>query len=184
MKYPPAPLTPFFASLPLTRPHRFLRHARPSRTAQVLSAGASIACALLNSLASLFAAAVLYFQSFAHSFAKYPGYGVSRSDWWALGGSRRRLPMPETVVRDTRGGYGYLFCSLDHLSALSPLPLITSLQPLRFHALTHSFAQRRPAKPCPLKRLRTLSITTGVVPPRCSGFSLDVSSGGQRCYLQ
>src|SRR4029077_3781650 len=43
MKYPPAPLTLFFASLPLTRPHRFLRHARPSRTAQALSAGASIA---------------------------------------------------------------------------------------------------------------------------------------------
>ncbi len=104
MEYPPAPLTPFFTSLPLTRPHRFLRHARPSRTAQVLSAAASIACALLNSLASLFAAAVLYFQSLAHSFAKHPGYGVSRSDWWTLGGSRRRLPMPETVLRDTQGG--------------------------------------------------------------------------------
>src|SRR6266849_1737444 len=104
MKYPPAPLTPFFTSLPLTRPHRFLRHARPSRTAQVLSAAASIACALLNSLASLFAAAVLYFQSLAHSFAEHPGYGVSRSDWWTLGGSRRRLPMPETVLRDTQGG--------------------------------------------------------------------------------
>jgi hypothetical protein len=102
MKYPPAPLTLFFASLPLTRPHRFLRHARPSRTAQALSAGASIACALLNSLASLFAAAVLSFQSFARSFAKCPGCGVSRSDGWALGGSRRRLPMPETVLRATR----------------------------------------------------------------------------------
>jgi len=136
MKYSQAPLTPFLPSLPLTRAHRFLRYARPSRTAQALSAGPSIACALLNSLAALFAAAVLYFQSVAHSFAKHPGYGVPGR-----------------------------FCGLDRLNALSPLLLITSLQALHFHAITHSFAQRRPAKPCPLKRLRTLSITTGVAPP-------------------
>src|SRR6266404_5979079 len=47
------------------------------------------------------------------------------------------------------------------LNALSPLPPITSLQPLQFHAITHSFAQRRSAKPFRIKRLRTLFIATG-----------------------
>jgi hypothetical protein len=46
--------------------------------------------------------------------------------------------------------------------ALSPFPLITSLQPKRFHAITHSFAQRRQAIPPILNRFRTLSIATGV----------------------
>jgi type I restriction enzyme M protein len=38
---------------------------------------------------------------------------------------------------------------------------------LQFHAITHSLAQRRPAKPFRVKRLRTLSIATGVAPPPC-----------------
>jgi hypothetical protein len=50
--------------------------------------------------------------------------------------------------------------------ALSPFPLITSLQPKRFHAITHSFAQRRQAIPPILNRFRTLSIATGVYPPQ------------------
>jgi hypothetical protein len=44
----------------------------------------------------------------------------------------------------------------------TPLLLITSLQPQQFHAITHSFAQRRAVIPCFSKSLRTLSITTGV----------------------
>jgi hypothetical protein len=47
---------------------------------------------------------------------------------------------------------------------LTPLLPITSLQPLHFHALTHSFAQRRAAIPFASKSLRTLSIATGVYP--------------------
>jgi len=172
MKYPPAPLTPFFTSLPLTRPHRFLRHARPSRTAQVLSAAASIACALLNSLASLFAAAVLYFQSLAHSFAKHPGYGVSRSDWWTLGGSRRRLPMPETVLRDTQGGvrlpllqFGspqraksfasyHIPATLAFSCDYALFPATAARQTPSPQALTHSFHHNRGGTPA-LLRIQT-----------------------------
>jgi hypothetical protein len=71
--------------------------------------------------------------------------------------------MLETAFQAHGVEYGYRFCGVDRISALSPLTLITSLQPLHFHALTHSFAQRRRAKPCSLKRLRTLSIATGGV---------------------
>src|SRR5216684_2061730 len=84
-----------------------------------------IACALLNSLAALFRLPVLCFQCFADSFRKTPGgVGValaSRSDFWTLGGSRRRFPAPELPVRDTLGGAG--------LSALltSNLQLLTSV---------------------------------------------------------
>jgi hypothetical protein len=55
----------------------------------------------------------------------------------------------------------------------TPLFLITSLQPLYFHAITHSFAQRRAAIPFTPKSLRTLSIATGVYPlrPLCSALS-------------
>jgi hypothetical protein len=49
--------------------------------------------------------------------------------------------------------------------ALIPLLPITSLQSLRFHAITHSFAQRQPVNAFSIKGLRTLSIVTGVVPP-------------------
>jgi hypothetical protein len=51
-------------------------------------------------------------------------------------------------------------------SRLSPTLLftITSLQALYFHAIPHSFAQRRSAIPSILKSFRTLSIATGVVP--------------------
>jgi len=47
----------------------------------------------------------------------------------------------------------------------SPFCAITYMQPLQFHAITHSFAQRRQAIPPPFNRFRTLSIATGVVPP-------------------
>jgi hypothetical protein len=49
--------------------------------------------------------------------------------------------------------------------ALSPLPLITSLQTQQLHTITHSFAQRCQAIPPVFNRFRTLSIATGVVPP-------------------
>src|SRR5437879_11566951 len=50
--------------------------------------------------------------------------------------------------------------------ALIPLLPITSLQPLRFHVITHSFAQRQPIKAFPIKGLRTLPVATGVGTPR------------------
>jgi hypothetical protein len=157
MKYPPASLTPFFASLPsIRRRMHILSEPREPKDLNQLSANATTAC-------SLFALSLQRFRPLACLF----------STACSLFSKNTRV-----------GGYGHLFCGRDLLNALSPLPPITSLQPLQFHAITHSFEQRRPAKPCPLKSLHTLSITTGVAPPRCSGFSLEVSSVGQRCYLQ
>jgi len=37
-------------------------------------------------------------------FDKNTGGEVSRSEFWTLGGGPRRLPVPETKLRDTRGG--------------------------------------------------------------------------------
>ncbi len=48
----------------------------------------------------------------------------------------------------------------------SPYVAITYIQPLQFHAITHSFAQRRHAIPPIFNWFRTLSIATGVVPPK------------------
>ena len=48
----------------------------------------------------------------------------------------------------------------------SPYLAITYIQPLQFHAVTHSFAQRSPAIPSIFNRFRTLSIATGVYPRR------------------
>src|ERR1700730_15441177 len=75
MKYPPAPLTPSLATLPQNVRLGFSCPSLVSITSTVLSVCASIACALLNSLASLFATPVLYFQSFVDSFVKTPGGG-------------------------------------------------------------------------------------------------------------
>jgi hypothetical protein len=49
---------------------------------------------------------------------------------------------------------------------LTPFLLITYIQAMYFHALTHSFARRRAAIPFAPKSLRTLSIATGVYPFR------------------
>src|SRR6267143_5369321 len=46
----------------------------------------------------------------------------------------------------------------------SPFLPITSLQPQHYHAITHSFAQRRSTISSVLNSFRTLSIATGVVP--------------------
>ena len=61
----------------------------------------------------------------------------------------------------------------------TPLLPITSLQPQQFHAITHSFAQRRAAIPPIFNGFRTLSIATrvyyppnvpfGTSPPQCLG---------------
>ena len=56
--------------------------------------------------------------------------------------------------------------STRHLTRLSSFALITSLQVQQGHELTYSFAQRRVANLPILNSLRTLSIATGVVPPR------------------
>jgi hypothetical protein len=71
----------------------------------------------------------------------------------------------------------------------SPFLPITSLQLQHLQAVTHSFAQRRPAIPPVFNNFRTLSVATGVVPlwPDFSGgpnppFLLSVfSSGYKRC---
>jgi hypothetical protein len=76
MKYPPAPLTPFVAALPQKAPISFRSRSLISHQGAPLSVHASIACSLLNSLASLFATPLLCFQSFADSFVKTGGVGV------------------------------------------------------------------------------------------------------------
>jgi hypothetical protein len=57
-----------------------------------------------------------------------------------------------------------LFPCIERSNIATPLLPITSLQPLQFHAITHSFAQRRTNIPTILNSLRTLSIVTGVYP--------------------
>src|SRR6266404_2723652 len=63
----------------------------------------------------------------------------------------------------------------------TPLLPIISLQPQQFHAITHSFAQRRRAIPPIFNGFRTLSIATGMYPsnvpfrtspPQCLGASV------------
>src|SRR5258708_12806429 len=68
---------------------------------------------------------------------------------------------------------------LARASLVSPLLLITSLQPLYFLAITHSFAERRTNIPNILNSLRTLSITTGVVPPATSVYPVYLELGGE-----
>src|SRR6266478_5325403 len=53
--------------------------------------------------------------------------------------------------------------SINHVS---PFPPITSLQPQHYHEITHSFVPQQPAIPSILNNFRTLSVATGVVPPR------------------
>src|SRR5712692_7577576 len=81
MKYPPAALTPFLAALPQKLPHPFRCQLLPSRATQGLSAGASMACALLNSLLALFSAPSLCFQWLVLRtlLQKHGGCGVSRT---------------------------------------------------------------------------------------------------------
>jgi len=66
--------------------------------------------------------------------------------------------------------------TMDHAIA-TPLFLITSLQPLCFHVIAHSFPQWRSAIRCAFNNLRTLSINTGVSPSSIpiQNFSASVS---------
>src|SRR5260370_19217665 len=76
MKYRLAALTPFLATLLcIRRRMHILSEQREPKDLDQLSAHTSIACALLNSLASLFPLALVCFQSFADSFGKTPGGG-------------------------------------------------------------------------------------------------------------
>src|SRR5216684_8399516 len=76
MKYPTSPLSPFLAALLcIRRRMRILSEQREPKGLDQLSARTPIACALLNSLASLFPLALVCFQSFADSFGKTPGGG-------------------------------------------------------------------------------------------------------------
>src|SRR5260221_3701654 len=73
MKYPARSLTPSLATLPQDVPLCSPRHLLVSIPFPVLSTCKSTACALLNSLASLFATPFLCFQLLADSFAKIGG---------------------------------------------------------------------------------------------------------------
>jgi hypothetical protein len=66
--------------------------------------------------------------------------------------------------------------TMDH-AITTPLFLITSLQPLCFHVIAHSFPQWRSAIRCAFNNLRTLSINTGVSPSSIpiQNFSASVS---------
>src|SRR5260221_11064082 len=75
MKYPARSLTPSLATLPQDVPLCSPRHLLVSIPFPVLSTCKSTACALLNSLASLFATPFLCFQLLADSFAKRGGVG-------------------------------------------------------------------------------------------------------------
>jgi len=178
MKYPPAPLTPFLASLLcIRRRTHILSEQREPKDLNQLSASTAIACSLFALSLQRFRPLACLFSTACSLFCKNTRGGGIPVRWMD---SRRESTKPP----DAGDGFaGHQGGSLDRLNPLSPLPLITSLQPLHFQALTRSFVQRRPAKPCPLKRLRTLSIATGVY-PHAAQDSTSTSSVGQRCYLQ
>jgi hypothetical protein len=79
MRYPASPLTPLFSALLARAPFASGHRSLVPHTAKLLNTHCSIACTLLNSLASLFAPAFLCFQSFADSFCKTPGVGCPTS---------------------------------------------------------------------------------------------------------
>jgi len=154
MKYPPAPLTPFFASLLCIRRRTHILSEPREPEDDQLTTAASIACALLNSLVALFSAPVLYFQWLAASFHKTPGGGYPASVQ-SSGSPQRANPFASYHIPATLAfscDYA-LFCATAVRQTLSP------------QELTHSFHRN------------------GGVPPRFSVFSLEVSSVGQRCYL-
>jgi hypothetical protein len=138
MKYPPAPLTLCLATLLQNLPLCSRCHSLLSIPSAVLSVCPSIACALLNSLASLFATPILCFQSFTDSFAKI-GVGVPCA-------SSRHLFTP-SVVHEVELHFGSLVFSGAYKS---PLPHYRSAclafsntykslfaQPLSFHIHTN-----------------------------------------------
>ena len=74
--------------------------------------------------------------------------------------SRRLFSIACSLFLQNRGVGITLFPAPPQEFRPTPLLPITSLQPLQFHAITHSFAQRPPAKPFHIRRLRTLFIAT------------------------
>ena len=75
MNYPTSHLTPFLPALPAKAPFASAHRSLAPHTAKLLNTHGSIACTLLNSLASLFAHAFVCFQSLADSFCKIGGVG-------------------------------------------------------------------------------------------------------------
>jgi len=156
MKYPPAPLTPFFASLLCIRRRTHMpSESREPKDLNHLSVNATTACSLFALSLQRFRPLTCLFSTACSLFSENTrGGGIRVVSAW----------------RGTR------LCSLDRLNALSPLPPITSLQTLHFHAFTHSFAHRWPAKPLFPQALTRSFHHHASVSPSCSG--------GQRCYLQ
>jgi len=131
MKYPPASLTPFLPAL------RCIRRKMPMLNLQrkqkdldrldPLTLSISMPCALLNSLASLFATPLVCFQSFAvcppqsggRSFLKYRG--------WCI----RRIRFPRVTSHGS---------PVTAFQQLTNCPLHTiDLHPPHFHSLTNPF---------------------------------------------
>jgi hypothetical protein len=128
-----SPCRPSFYSPREVFPHQFLAN-QLNFCASCANSFSSIVCALFNSLVALFRARFLCFQQLAHSFAKTPGVGgwASRSGLWTLGG-RRRLPVPEMLLRDTRR------TSAHPRHALLPRHMHqVALYPLWAHSIAHT----------------------------------------------
>src|SRR5712692_541656 len=104
MKYPTSPLTPFLATLLcIRRRMHILSEQREPKDLDQLSAHTPIACALLNSLASLFPLALVCFQSFADSFCKTPGGGGTPRLSRLPRSSRGHLPLVYPELLSERG---------------------------------------------------------------------------------
>ena len=130
MKYPNSPLTPSFATLPQNPPHRLHHPSLIPCTPKALNAYASIACALLNSLATLFSFAVVCFQELAHSFAKTPGVG------WGV-------PLRNLRVLCASALSFALVTSVPCFQELTGCSLhLIDLHPPRFHAFTNCFFRK------------------------------------------
>jgi hypothetical protein len=104
MKYPARSLTPSLATLPQDVPLCSPRHLLVSIPFPVLSTCKSTACALLNSLASLFATPFLCFQLLADSFAKRGGGGVPRlflaTRHWLRRRTEKQIPSGRAGICD------------------------------------------------------------------------------------
>jgi hypothetical protein len=131
MKYPPAPLTPFLAALLcIRRRMHTLNEQRELKGFDPLTLSTSISCALLNSLASLFASPLVCYQSFAASFFKTPGWGYSATPprsprLAAVAGLCIIIAVVGSVPR------------FQELTSCSLPPI--DLHPARFHALMNCF---------------------------------------------
>jgi len=112
----------------------------------------------LEPLCFLFPTPVLCFQQLAASFPKIPGVGYPERNCGTPGvGVITQWPL----CSDLSDLCVALFPAFQRATPLLP---ITSLQPPHFHAITHSFPQRRAAIRLVIRKFRTLSIATGVCP--------------------